>query len=543
MKLTVNSYYRNHKTQVLLWLCFSAVVSVLSPLKTFQLKWLIDSSSKNEALFFIGVSLLIVIFSHISEFLCRKVYAQIATNAVHEVRTAIIEKALHRTYVEYNSDSDASYLSMLSSDVRILFDDYYMGIFEVVFWGGIMIVALCMFYYLNPLLLLVAALISVPPLVIPKIANARLVRVRSEYSNEMEKYTEHVKEVLGGYEVIRNFLCEAFFIGKHCEYSRNNSKKEYHYQQNVNYVMIGYSFISILTQSLMLLVAMMMVYDGKISLGTVTSATSLIAFVNVPCQRVTQAYAKMKGTKGVRDKFAAAMNKERDEDAAKASVEDASVVKCQNVQFVYPGTSKKVLDNVSMKLGKNEKVAIIGESGCGKSTLAKLLYQYYPEYEGTITYGSCDLKKADRCSLYKKVGYLSQSTFLFNDSIRNNISLFEPFSDEQIQNAINLAGLRRFVDSLPDGADSILQENGKNISGGQRQRIGIARMIVRQYEMVIADEITANLDMETTEQVMSNLLALSCSMVVITHNITGEYMNHFDKVYRLENSLTLVPAH
>ena len=196
-----------------------------------------------------------------------------------------------------------------------------------------------------------------------------------------------------------------------------------------------------------------------------------------------------------------------------------------------------------MKLGKNEKVAIIGESGCGKSTLAKLLYQYYPEYEGTITYGSCDLKKADRCSLYKKVGYLSQSTFLFNDSIRNNISLFEPFSDEQIQNAINLAGLRRFVDSLPDGADSILQENGKNISGGQRQRIGIARMIVRQYEMVIADEVTANLDMETTEQVMSNLLAMPCSMVVITHNITGEYMNHFDKVYRLENSLTLVPAH
>ena len=138
---------------------------------------------------------------------------------------------------------------------------------------------------------------------------------------------------------------------------------------------------------------------------------------------------------------------------------------------------------------------------------------------------------------------MSQSTFLFNDSIRNNISLFEPFSDEQIQNAINLAGLRRFVDSLPDGADSILQENGKNISGGQRQRIGIARMIVRQYEMVIADEVTANLDMETTEQVMSNLLAMPCSMVVITHNITGEYMNHFDKVYRLENSLTLVPAH
>ena len=112
MKLTVNSYYRNHKTQVFLWLCFSAVVSVLSPLNTFQLKWLIDSSSKSEALFFIGVSLLIVTFSHISEFLCRKVNVRIATNAVHEVRTAIIEKALHRAYVEYNYKSDASYIGI-----------------------------------------------------------------------------------------------------------------------------------------------------------------------------------------------------------------------------------------------------------------------------------------------------------------------------------------------------------------------------------------------------------------------------------------------
>lgn len=534
MNLTVNSYYKNHKFQILSWLFCSSVVSVLSPLKTFQLKWLIDSTSQKEAVTFLGISLLVIIVSHIFEFLCRNIYTQIATNATHEIRTIIIENALHRTYMQYSAENDATYISLLSSDIRILFDDYFMGIFEMVFWGGIMIVALCMFYYLSPLLLLVAIGISIPLLLIPKITNARLIHARSEYSQELEKYTTHIKEVLAGYEVIRNYLCEDFFVKKHCEHSESVSQKDYRYQQYTNYITIGTSFISIFMQSLMLLIAMLMVYDGKISLGTVTSATSLIAFVNVPSQRVIQAYTKVKGTKGVRVKFHAAMHQEQPECAGKAVMESVDIVKCQSLTFAYPGTGKKVLDNVSIELKKNEKIAIIGESGCGKSTLAKLLYQCMPEYAGSILYGTQNLKEIDRYSMYKKIGYLSQNVFLFNGSIRDNISLFEPFSNEQIQNAINAAGLRSFVDSLPKGVDSILDENGKNISGGQRQRIGIARAIIRQYEMVIADEITASLDVNTMEQVMTNLLSMPCSMVVITHNISGEYMKQFDKVYRLD---------
>ena len=106
----------------------------------------------------------------------------------------------------------------------------------------------------------------------------------------------------------------------------------------------------------------------------------------------------------------------------------------------------------------------------------------------------------------------------------------------------SLSGLRGFVDSLPDGVDTILEENGRNISGGQRQRIGIARMVIRQYQLVIADEITANLDVETTEQVMENLLSLPCAMVVITHNTAGKYMDLFDHVYQMQKGLLRVPA-
>lgn len=542
MKTTVNTYYREHKAQVALWLLLTAVVSVLAPLKTFQLKWLIDSSSREEAFFYIGIVVLICIGSHTFELLSRRVYTKIAAGAVHHVRSSVVDQALSRPYQQFSTGSDAAYLSLLSSDARILYDDYYMGIFETVFWGGIMMVSMFLFLYLSPVLLLIAILTSVPTLVIPKIVNARLVKARSDYSTEMEVYTGHLKELLGGYEVIRNFLREAVFKDRHRKDSRENSQKECRYQQNMNSVVIASSLISNLALSLMLLVGILMVYNGKITLGTMTSATNLITFVTTPCQRITQAYAKLKGTKAVREKFELAMNQKTEEDVGGVTIDDIGTVTCRNVAFAYPGTQEKVLQDVSLEIGQNEKVAVIGESGSGKSTLAKLLYQYYPEYEGSITYDGHDLKKIDRRALYQKVGYMSQSTFLFNDSIRNNICLFEPFTDQQLENAITLSGLRGFVDSLPDGVDTILEENGRNISGGQRQRIGIARMVIRQYQLVIADEITANLDVETTEQVMENLLSLPCAMVVITHNTAGKYMDLFDHVYQMQKGLLRVPA-
>ncbi len=542
MKATVNTYFREHKAQAALWFLLTAVVSVFAPLKTFQLKWLIDSTSKEEAFFYIGIVVLICIGSHTFELLSRRVYTEIAAGAVHYVRSSVVVKVLSRSYQLFSAECDVAYLSLLSSDARILYDDYYMGIFDMVFWGGIMLVAMFLFWYLSPQLLLIALLISVPTLAIPKIVNTQLVNARRNYSAEMETYTGHLKEILGGYEVIRNFLQEAVFKGRHREDSRENSRVECRYQQNMNSVVIASSLISNLALSLMLLVGILMVYNGQITLGTMTSATNLITFVTAPCQRMTQAYAKVKGSKAVREKFEMAMNQKNEEDAGGATIVDIGTVTCRNVAFAYPGTQETVLQDVSLEIAPGEKVAVIGESGSGKSTLAKLLCQYYPQYQGSITYGQQNLKEISRHSLYKKVGYMSQSTFLFNDSIRNNICLFESFTDQQLDDAITLSGLRSFLDSLPDGVDTILEENGRNISGGQRQRIGIARMVIRKYQLVIADEITANLDVETTEQVMRNLLAMNCSMVVITHNISGEYMNLFDHVYQIQKGFLQVPA-
>lgn len=184
-----------------------------------------------------------------------------------------------------------------------------------------------------------------------------------------------------------------------------------------------------------------------------------------------------------------------------------------------------------------QKVAIVGESGCGKSTLAKLLFQYYPDYTGNILFNGRQVREISRQNFYKHVGYIAQSAYLFNDTIRNNICLLESFSDGQLRHAINSAGLTEWIASLPDGLDTMISENGKNLSGGQRQRIGIARLTLRKYDLIIADEITASLDPETSQQVMDNLLTMSCMVIAITHDVSDTFMQRFDKIYQISSGI------
>ena len=212
-------------------------------------------------------------------------------------------------------------------------------------------------------------------------------------------------------------------------------------------------------------------------------------------------------------------------------------IECQGVGFAYPGAAAPVLKDVCFALSGQEKVVLVGESGCGKSTLAKLLFQYYPDYSGDILFNGQQLRDIDRSSLYHRAGYIAQTTYLFNDTLRNNICLGDDFSGEQLAHAVETAGLTDWVHTLPDGLDTLISENGKNLSGGQRQRIGIARLVLRRYDLIIADEITASLDPETSQQVMQNLLSLPCMVVAITHDVSGAFMERFDKVYRVENGV------
>ena len=538
MKPSVNSHFKKNKLRLLLFGLFTAGVSFLAPLKSFQLKWLIDSKSKEEAFGYLGLVFAITFASWLCERLSRRSFTKLACGAVEQVRNQVMDRVLRRSVAQYNQEGDAAYLSLLTTDLRTLYDDYYMSLFNLVFWGGIMLCALGLYLYISPVLLVSILVVTIPPLVLPRMMNARLTHARDAFSAQMAEYTGQLKELLGGFELIRAFLREDAYSAQHRAASYKAEESELSYQQNLNAVVVNTSLISNLIFPVVLLIGLLLVFRGKITVGTMSTAASMANFVITPCHQIAQCWAKVRSSRGIRTRLETAMSGEA-ETSHGASLAKIDHLACEDVRFTYPGAAKPVLNGASLTLEGTQKAALVGESGCGKSTLAKLLFQYYPDYTGSILFNGQQVRDLDRAEFYRHVGYIAQTAYLFNDTIRNNICLREDFPEEQVERAVASAGLSEWVASLPDGLDTVLSENGKNLSGGQRQRIGIARLALRQYDLIIADEITASLDPETSQQVMENLLSMPCMVVAITHDVSGAFMKRFDKVYRVEHGCVM----
>lgn len=536
MKVSVNDSFKKNKLRLLLFGLFTAGVSFLAPLKSFQLKWLIDSRSKEEAFGYLGLVFAITFASWLCERLSRRSFTKLACGAVEQVRNQVMDRVLRRSVAQYNQEGDAAYLSLLTTDLRTLYDDYYMSLFNLVFWGGIMLCALGLYLYISPVLLAAILIVTIPPLVLPRMMNARLTHARDAFSAQMAEYTGQLKELLGGFELIRAFLREDAYSAQHRAASHKAEESELSYQQSLNAVVVNTSLISNLIFPVVLLIGLLLVFRGKITVGTMSTAASMANFVITPCHQIAQCYAKIKSSSGIRTRLETAMSGES-ETTHGASLAKIDHLACEDVRFTYPGAAKPVLNGATLTLEGTQKAALVGESGCGKSTLAKLLFQYYPDYTGSILFNGQQVRGLDRAEFYRHVGYIAQTAYLFNDTIRNNICLREDFPEEQLEHAVVSAGLSEWVASLPDGLDTVLSENGKNLSGGQRQRIGIARLALRQYDLIIADEITASLDPETSQQVMENLLSMPCMVVAITHDVAGTFMQSFDKVYHVHSGV------
>ncbi len=508
------------------------MVSFFAPLKSFQLKWLIDSKGKQEALGYMGLVFLITFTSWFFERLSRRSFTKLACGAVEQVRGQVMERVLRRPVSQYQREGDAAYLSLLTTDLRTLYDDYYMSIFNIVFWGGIMLCALGMYLYISPVMLAAILLVTVPPLVLPRKMNERLKASRDAFSLQMAGYTQQLKELLGGFEVIRGFLREDAYAARHRDAARQARTSELGYQQSLNAMVVNTSLISNLIFPIVMLVGLFLAFDGRLTMGTVSTAASMANFVITPCNQIAQCWAKVRSSKGIRQRLEAAMS--GPEETPKGQpIGRLEHIECQDTGFTYPGATAPVLSGVRLTVSGQEKAARgrarLRQVYTGKAAVPVLprLYRQHPLQRPAAA-------GIDRQSLYQRVGYIAQTTYLFNDTLRSNICLGEDFPEEQLTYAVETAGLSDWVSTLPDGLDTLISENGKNLSGGQRQRIGIARLVLRRYDLIIADEITASLDPDTSGQVMENLLALPCMVVAITHDVSGP-SKQFDKVYRVEH--------
>lgn len=534
-KVDVNTYMKKHKGQVSFFLFITLCVGFIAPLQSFILQWIIDAASKAEVVHYLLLGIGIIIGTFVLESVCRNVFSKIQCRTIEFLRNSCMQSLLKRNMKKYNNASNSAELSLLTNDMKLLNEDYFSAIFEIVFYGSMLFWALCMYIYIDPLLLIFVCIAAIAPLVLPRLLDKKLKNSRADFSEKSAGYVQDISEIMNGYEVIYNFGAEKKFKEKNHKATEECAHSEYVFLRTMNYSITLASLLSNILFFLVLLLGMFLVFEDKITLGYMLAATNLSNFVIAPCRVISQNYARLKASEKIRQKIENMINVQETKADSKEKVLTTAVqaVRADHVSFSYEGNQEQILSDICFECRGKEKIAFVGQSGCGKSTLAKLLYRYLEEYSGSISFNGIDLKRIAPHELYQSVGYVSQNAYIFHDTIRNNICLYEPYSEEELKRALEAVGLEAYISTLKDGVDTVLSENVKNLSGGQLQRIALARLIIRKYDMIIADEVTSSLDPENTADIMNYLLNLDCMVLIITHDVYGSYMKKFNAVYEI----------
>lgn len=193
-----------------------------------------------------------------------------------------------------------------------------------------------------------------------------------------------------------------------------------------------------------------------------------------------------------------------------------SDINCEDITFAYPGSQRIILDKFSHSFKKNKIHGILGKSGCGKSTLLKLLMRFFAVDSGSISYGNLNVNSIKTSSLRDNIAYVTQETFLFQDTIGNNIKVAkENATRQEVEEAAKKASIHDFIMSLPKGYDTMLAELGDSISGGERQRIGLARAFLHNGNIILLDEPTSNIDSLNESVILNSIKKESDGKTII----------------------------
>lgn len=280
------------------------------------------------------------------------------------------------------------------------------------------------------------------------------------------------------------------------------------------------------------------VLNGIISIGTLLTFNALLAYFLTPIENIVNFQSTLQSAivAGERLEEIIEYNSDKNEEELNRikPINLKGDIEFKNLKFRY-GSRALILDNINIKIRKNEKIALVGESGSGKTTLSKLLMKFYPINEGEIIINNSNINDIDTEILREKIAYISQETFLFNKTIFENLTIGKNnISYEQVIEACKKAQIHDFINTLPARYNTVIEENGSNFSGGQRQRLSIARAILKNPDILIMDEATSNLD-SITEKVINNTMndfMKNKTAIIIAHRLST--IQNCDNIYVLE---------
>lgn len=278
-----------------------------------------------------------------------------------------------------------------------------------------------------------------------------------------------------------------------------------------------------------------MVMKGQVNIGMLVTFYSLLAYFTEPIKNLIELQPMIQTAIVAAERLNDILDLQEEVDEEQGGIiEEIQSIQFQNVDFRY-GNRELVLRDLSIDVRRGEKIAIVGESGSGKTTLAKLMLRFYEAERGMVLINGEQINSIRLDSLRQNVSYVDQYTFLFSDTIRNNLCLGNnKLTDSEIEKACKLSQADEFIKEFPMGYDTILDENGANLSGGQRQRLAIARALLKNPKVLILDEATSHLDTITEATIKNTIFDLDREMtcIIIAHRLST--VKNCDRIYVMD---------
>ncbi len=520
--------FKKNKFKILISLIPVVIVGIMAPMRSYIMQLLIDSSDYRDLLEKCLIAAIFSIGVFIFEWVCRKSQAIVVRDIEKDLRNQLMHKLFYISANQFEKKGLAYYLSKFTTDIKIILDDGVNNLYGMVMQFVFVVVAVIYLLCVEPFILLIVAAVSIVQFAVPSILKKKTASSRKEYTEALEVYLDGIKSDLGGHKVIRTFDAVKQILGKQQKLSDFVCRKNEYSSQTLYWAQALSSFVNNAAFLIVLGSCMFFVVAGRITVGEIVAITNMMNFVLTPCRTISNGMIQLKAMEKVTAELEALMEQESENDNKESIQENIQEICLDNVgQKISENFS---LDKLTMTFEKGKKYAIVGKSGSGKSSIIKLLTEYGPDYTGRILINGHELSGLNKESIMHISPVCYQQTYIFNDTVFNNVALYQNYSKDEVIKALRKAGIYDTIQKLPEGVDEKIQENGKNFSGGELQRIALARLFLRNKAMTFLDEITSGLDNATAFEIEKRLLDEDITIVNITHRYNKALMQKYSEI-------------
>ena len=531
-------YIKQNKVLFIVTILVSVIASLGYVFMAILLQQLLDIAVGKDMQQFVRMVLFSIfyfavlgIFLYLQSLLSKKVICKI----MRQIRSDVFRGTVDHSIEDFNKKNTADYISIITNDVKMIEDNFLLPLFEVVQYAVIFTASFLLMVYFD-IIVTVCVIVAIAIMfLIPSFLGNSLEKRQKKYSSKLADFTVSLKDILSGFEIIKSYSMKRYVIQRFNKENDETINSKYSVDRLLALNEGVSSFLALMVQIVVLFLSAYFIITGRITVGTLLGMVQVSSNLANPLVMIFTNVPKIKSIQPIVEKLQS-ISKYPLSHSKKEHISSFDFCICtKDLGFSYD-KQKEVLNEINCTIEKGKKYVVVGKSGCGKSTLIKLLAGYYSDYAGTIKYDNRELKLLDRNDMAQLSSIIHQNIYMFDETIQDNICLHEDYSQEKIDNVVMESGLSEFISELPEGLLYQVGENGANLSGGQKQRIAVARALIRNKPILILDEGTSAVDMQTAYDIENRLLKINdLTIITITHHLRKELLEKYDEIICMDN--------